>query len=93
MRIIIYILLVILLFGCSPYKQLVKELENINYSFDSLEIHRGGNVTSSTVNIYGVKKDGGVLIVNRATITADYGPFFNFNATICGYRRQIMLTK
>lgn len=79
--------LLVLLVGCGGYKKLLTQVPDVE--FESFTYHRAGNVTSATITATGAKLAGDVLTVDDLTITADYGPFVNFNINMKGYRRDL----
>lgn len=57
--------------------------------FESFSYHRSGNVTSATVTAQGASIKDRVITIQELHITADYGPFVNFDVQLKGYRRAL----
>lgn len=86
-KLIVFIIICLgsfLLTGCSS-KGLLNELPKI--SCESYESHRAGNFSSSHIYADGVVVTDDKVGIEKLRITADYGPFVNFNIIIKGYSR------
>ena len=85
--IILLIVFILIMTGCGGYKKLLREIPLLE--FESFSYHRGGNVTSATITATGAKVEDGFVTIQDLHITADYGPFVNFDVQLKGYRREV----
>ena len=72
--------------GCS----LQKALDSIpSGEFKSFSSHRAGNVTSADITAKNAKKNAnGDIVVDEVSIKLDYGPAFNLNVKLEGWKRE-----
>ena len=78
-----YVLIFLLLAGCAP--NYLNKLPN--GAFESFEYHRAGNITSADIVAVDAVRDGDGVRIGELIIKTDYGPFFNANVRIKGYKR------
>jgi hypothetical protein len=71
--------------GCA--NSLIKKLPHA--TFDEFSYHRGGNVTSATITARNGEFKDGVFTVEDMSITEDWGPAFNADIKIKGYKRTL----
>jgi len=80
-------LIMALLLGCAGYSAFLDQIPMAE--FESFSYHRGGNVSSATVTATGASIKDRAITIDTLHITADYGPFVNFDVQLKGYRRQL----
>lgn len=69
--------------GCTNYLAKIP-----NGEFESFEYHRAGNITSSDIVATGAKKSDDGVVIEELIIKTDYGPLWNANVRIKGYKRE-----
>ena len=55
--------------------------------FDTFEYHRAGNLSSLHIQAENAHMDKDIIIIEKVSLQADYGPFVNFNIKLEGYKR------
>ncbi len=87
MKKLLIIIFCLLLTSCSA-KSLIAEIPD--HEFTKFEYHRAGNVTSADIVAINAVRDENGVAIESVKITADYGPFVNFNVSIEGYYRPVI---
>lgn len=87
LKLFFLLLLTILLSSCASFD---KDLESIpDIECETFTYNRGGNFSSSFIQVKGAKIDGEYIVFDEVIIDTKYGPVVNFNLRIEGYKRKI----
>lgn len=65
--------------GCG-YHSLMDKVPN--HAFTRFEYHRGGNFSSTHISAMNAIKIDGAVLIEKMTLTSDYGPFVNFTILV-----------
>lgn len=84
------IVLLVAFVGCQGCSTIQKVLDDIPPGeFKVFESHRAGNVTSADIIAKNAKKTAdGKIEVEEVSIKLDYGPVFNLNVRLEGWKRE-----
>lgn len=78
--------ILILLSSCTtPQEQLIKIPE---IEFDDFSYSRTGNVTATTIDATGAKRNDKEIVIDSVKVTTS-NPFFGANIQIKGYKRKL----